>query len=163
MQELSIIAAVARNLAIGYRNRLIYWLPNDLKRFKSLTVGNTLIMGSNTFRSLPKGALPHRRNIVLSRQCSDFPGAECFSSLTEALLHCSVEEKVFIIGGESLYRQALPLATHLYLTEVDDTPSQADAFFPSWDKSSWILQNMVACPKDERHDFSYCFADYKRK
>ena len=84
---ISIIAAVAKNRAIGYENKLIYWLPNDLKRFKALTTGHTIIMGRNTFLSLPKGALPNRRNIVLSRSTKDFPGCDVYSSLEEALKH----------------------------------------------------------------------------
>ena len=83
MYKVALIAAVAQNNAIGINNKLIYWLPNDLKRFKELTTGHTIIMGSNTFRSLPKGALPNRRNIVLSRKESDFAGAEHFTSLEE--------------------------------------------------------------------------------
>ena len=81
---ISIIAAVAKNRAIGYKNKLIYWLPNDLKRFKALTTGHTIIMGRNTFLSLPKGALPNRRNIVLSRTQKDFPGCDTYASLEEA-------------------------------------------------------------------------------
>ena len=98
--RISIIAAVAANRAIGYRNRLLYWLPNDLKRFKALTTGHTIIMGRRTFESLPKGALPNRRNIVLTRQTDLVcPGAECFASIEEALEHCSPTEDVYIIGG----------------------------------------------------------------
>ncbi len=82
--KLSIIAAVAENGAIGYKNQLVYWLPNDLKRFKTLTTGHTIIMGRRTFESLPKGALPNRRNIVLSRSQNEFPGCERFGSLREA-------------------------------------------------------------------------------
>ena len=82
---INIIAAVAKDRAIGFQNKLIYWLPNDLKRFKSLTTGHTLIMGRNTFLSLPKGALPNRRNIVLSRTATDFPGCDVYPSLEEAL------------------------------------------------------------------------------
>ena len=85
---LSIIVAVNRKLAIGFENRLIYRVPNDLKRFKALTTGHTIIMGRKTFDSLPKGALPNRRNIVLSRQELNIPGAECFHSLEEALKTC---------------------------------------------------------------------------
>ena len=81
---ISIIAAVAKNRAIGFQNKLIYWLPNDLKRFKQLTTGHTIIMGRNTFLSLPKGALPNRRNIVLSRSTSAFPGCDVYPSLEEA-------------------------------------------------------------------------------
>ena len=73
---ISIIAAVAKNMAIGHENKLLYWLPNDLKRFKSLTTGHTIIMGRKTFDSLPKGALPNRRNVVLSRSLTELPGAE---------------------------------------------------------------------------------------
>ena len=83
---LSIIAAVAENNAIGYQNKLIYWLPDDLKRFKTLTSGHTIIMGRNTFESLPKGALPNRRNIVLSKQENiSFTGAEHYKCLKDAL------------------------------------------------------------------------------
>lgn len=77
--NISIIVAIARNHGIGFENKLLYWLPNDLKRFKALTTGHTIIMGRKTFESLPKGALPNRRNIVLSRQeGAVFAGAECF-------------------------------------------------------------------------------------
>ena len=82
---INIIAAVAKNRAIGYKNKLIYWLPNDLKRFKALTTGHTIIMGRNTFLSLPKGALPNRRNIVLSRSVKSFEGCDVYPSLEEAL------------------------------------------------------------------------------
>lgn len=127
--QVNIIAAVARNRAIGYQNKLLYWLPNDLKRFKALTTRHTIIMGRRTYESLPKGALPNRRNIVLSRTIQVLPGCEIYPSLEEALSHCSNDEEVFIIGGASLYQQALPLANRLYLTEINDTPVAADAFF----------------------------------
>lgn len=128
---ISIIVAIARNRAIGFENHLLYRLPDDLKRFKALTTGHTIIMGRKTFESFPKGALPNRRNIVLSRnKAAVFPGAETFSSLQEALSHCKEEEEIFIIGGESVYQEALPLAQKIYLTEIEDTPQEADAFFP---------------------------------
>ena len=127
---ISIIAAVARNMAIGRGNELIYWLPNDLRRFKALTTGHTIIMGRRTFQSLPKGALPNRRNIVLTRSGKEFPGAETYSSLREALDSCLPSEEVFVIGGVTVYAEALPLADRLCLTEVDDEPEGADAFFP---------------------------------
>ena len=117
---LSIIAAINQKRGIGYQNKLLYWLPNDLKRFKALTTGHTIIMGRHTFESLPKGALPNRRNVVLSRQELHFEGAECFHTLADALHTCKEDEEVFIIGGATLYTEALPLADRLYLTEVDD-------------------------------------------
>ena len=92
MSKISIIAAVDRHMAIGFKNKLLFWLPNDLKRFKALTTGNTIIMGRKTFESLPKGALPNRRNIVLSSNpANSFPGAEVFTSLEAALLNCCEE------------------------------------------------------------------------
>ena len=78
---ITLIAAVARNRAIGLDNKLLYWLPEDMKRFKRLTTGHTIIMGRKTYESLPKGALPNRRNIVLSRQERELPGCECYTSL----------------------------------------------------------------------------------
>ena len=102
---ISVIVAIARNRAIGFENRLLYRLPDDLKRFKALTTGHTIIIGRKTFESFPKGALPNRRNIVLSKnKAAVFPGAETFSSLQEALSHCKEEEEIFIIGGESVYK-----------------------------------------------------------
>ena len=157
---ISLIAAVARNRAIGFQNKLLYWLPNDLKRFKSLTTGHTIIMGRRTFESLPKGALPNRRNIVLSRNCVQFPGAETFPSLEAALAACEADEEVFIIGGASVYEQALPFADRLCLTEIDDIPAQADAFFP--DYSDWTVASREQHEPDERHAFCYSFVDYIR-
>lgn len=100
---LHIIAAVARNRAIGLENKLLYWLPNDLKRFKALTTGHTIIMGRNTFLSLPKGALPNRRNVVLSRTVKEIPGCDVYATLDEALASCQPDEQVYIIGGASVY------------------------------------------------------------
>lgn len=156
---ISIIAAVARNRAIGYQNKLIYWLPNDLKRFKQLTTGHTIIMGRNTFLSLPKGALPNRRNIVLSRSKKAFPGCDVYPSLEEALLHCAPDEEVYIIGGASVYKQALPLADRLCLTEIDDTPAEADTFFPPYD--DWHETAREDYGTDERHASPYSFVDYE--
>ena len=158
---ISLIAAVAQNRAIGLDNKLLYWLPNDLKRFKSLTTGHTIVMGRRTFESLPKGALPNRRNIVLSRSRVQFPGAEVFPTLQAALVACRPDEEVFVIGGASVYRQALPLADRLCLTEIDDTPADADAFFP--DYSDWQKVWEEQHDTDERHAFRYRFVDYERR
>lgn len=163
MYKLALIAAIAKNNAIGHGNRLIYWLPNDLKRFKELTTGHTIIMGSNTFRSLPKGALPNRRNIVLSRKEKSFPGCETFSSLEEALANCTNEDIVYIIGGETLYKAALPIADILCLTEVDDTPAQADAFFPQFARNEWEIIEQEEHTADEKHGFKYSFTTYIRR
>ena len=113
---ISIIAAVAKNRAIGFENKLIYWLPNDLKRFKALTTGHTIVMGRKTFESLPKGALPNRRNVVLTRTTKELPGCDVYPSLEEALKSCKPDEDIYIIGGARVYEQALPFADRLCLT-----------------------------------------------
>ena len=157
---INIIAAVARNRAIGHENKLIYWLPNDLKRFKALTTGHTIIMGRRTFLSLPKGALPNRRNVVLSRTATTFPGCETFPSLDEALAACRDDEDVYIIGGASVYAEAIGRADRLCLTEIDDTPAAADTFFPLYD--GWRETQREDHETDERHAFRYAFVDYER-
>ena len=159
---ISIIAAVAKDRAIGYKNKLIYWLPNDLKRFKALTTGHTIIMGRNTFLSLPKGALPNRRNIVLSRSAKAFEGCDVYASLEEALQHCAKDEDVYIIGGASVYQQALPIADRLCLTEIDDTPAEADTFFPPY-ADEWRESAREDHDSDEKHAYRYSFVDYIRR
>ena len=154
------IAAVAKNRAIGFQNKLLYWLPNDLKRFKALTTGHTIVMGRKTYDSLPKGALPNRRNVVLSKSVNELPGCEVFTSLQAALESCQPDEDVYIIGGESVYTEALPIAERLCLTEVDDTPAEADAFFPPYD--DWHETVREAHETDEKHAFRYAFVDYER-
>ena len=164
MPYVSIIVAIAQNNAIGKDNQLLYYLPNDLKRFKQLTTGHTIIMGRKTFDSLPKGALPNRRNIVLSRNKRlTFPGAERFSSLQEALENCNDDEQVFIIGGASVYREALPLADRLCITHIEAMPDEADVFFPKIDYNEWEEKIREPHPIDERHTVPYIFVDYERK
>ncbi len=158
--QVIIIAAVAKNRAIGFQGKLLYWLPNDLKRFRSLTTNHTIIMGRKTFESLPKGALPLRRNIVLSKEKRNFPQCESYSSLEDALKACRKDEKVFIIGGESLYRQSIGIADKLCLTLIDDTPKEADTFFPEYD--DWKEVKKEEFSKDEKHAYSYSFIDYER-
>ncbi|MBQ8500844.1 MAG: dihydrofolate reductase [Bacteroides sp.] len=161
---ISIIAAVDRRMAIGFENRLLFWLPNDLKRFKALTTGNTIVMGRKTFDSLPKGALPNRRNIVISRQTDLVcPGAEVFPSLEAALKACQPEEHVYIIGGASVYRQAFSLADELCLTEIDAEAPQADAYFPEVSADVWQEKSRDAHPVDEKHPCPYAFVDYCRR
>lgn len=158
--RINIIAAVAKNRAIGYRNKLIYWLPNDLKRFKALTTSHTIIMGRKTFESLPKGALPNRRNIVLSHRNTAFPGCDTYSSLEEAIRHCSEEEDIYIIGGASVYEQAIGIADRLCLTEVDNIPEYADTYFPPYE--GWRKIQSEEHTTDEKHSFNYAFVDYIR-
>ncbi len=170
---ISIIVAIAENRAIGLKNELIYWLPNDMKRFRKLTTGNTIVMGRKTFESLPKGALPNRRNIVVSRSAAKdaFAGTECYGSLEEALQAArsgydyegNHSEDVYIIGGASIYEQAIGLADRLCLTCVHDTPTEADTFFPEIDQTVWKETEREDHEKDEKHEQSYSFVDMIRR
>ena len=161
MSKISIIAAVDRRMAIGFENKLLFWLPNDLKRFKALTTGNTILMGRKTFESLPKGALPNRRNIVLSSNpATECPGAEVFPSLEAALQSCKEEEHIYIIGGASIYQQALSFADELCLTEIDDMTPEADAYFPEVSPEMWQEKSREAHPAEEKHLCYYAFVDY---
>lgn len=164
LENLSIIVAVAKNGAIGRDNQLLYHLPNDLKHFKELTTGHTIIMGRKTFESLPKGALPNRRNIVLSRQEGlHFENAECYRSLEDALMQCDYTEDIYIIGGAELYKQTIGLASRIHLTLIDDTPQDADAFFPTLNQEEWMETNRETHPADEKHAHAYTFIDYTRR
>lgn len=161
---LTIICAVAQNGAIGYKNRLLYHLSADLKRFKALTTGHTIIMGRRTFESLPKGALPNRRNIVLTHdktfQASDI---ETFSSLLSALESAKSDEEIFIIGGAGVYAEAVPLSDRLCLTEIQATPDNADVFFPKIDKAEWKEVLREHHDADERNAKPFDFTEYIRK
>ena len=158
---LSIIACISQtNRAIGYQNRLLYHIKSDLTRFRELTTGHTIIMGRKTYESLPNGALPHRRNIVVSRSMKEMEGCEVYPNLDAALKAAESPQEIFIIGGESIYRQSLPAAHKLYLTVVDDAPQQADAFFPEINPEEWEL-----IEKEMRNEngLSFSFLTYLKK
>lgn len=160
VMQIHIIAAVARNRAIGYQNQLLYYLPEDLKRFKKITSGHTIIMGLNTYKSLPNGALPNRRNIVLARSVSQLEGCECHDSIDKALAACCNEEDIYIIGGQSIYRLFIEKADTLLLTEINDTPEKADTFFPEYD--NWKECEREHHEKDEKHKYDFDFVTYRR-
>lgn len=135
---LSVIVAIADNNAIGKDNKLLWHLPEDLKRFKRLTTGHRLIMGRNTFLSLPNGPLPNRINTVITNiPDENFEGCEMARSVEEALGLCKEGEESFVIGGGMIYRQFLPVAHRLYLTRVHKS-YEADTFFPEIDFSNWV-------------------------
>lgn len=158
---LSLIAAVDQRGAIGYRNHLLFHLAEDLHHFKALTLGHTIIMGRKTYDSLPHGALPQRRNIVLSKQLKHLKDAECYASIEAALAECQTDDEVFVIGGAEVYHAFLPLAHRLYLTEVNAEAMEADAFFPSFDKEKWLLKNLSFPQKPSA--IGFCFAEYHRR
>ena len=127
MTDITIIVAATRDMAIGNRGDLLYHISDDLKRFKSLTMGHPIIMGRKTFESFPKGALPGRRNIVVTRNISyTAPGIETASSVDDAVKMCEGAERAFIIGGGEIYRQALPVADCIELTLIDAERPDAD-------------------------------------
>ena len=137
LNNISIIVAVAKNRAIGKDNLLLWHLSDDLKRFKKLTTGHTLIMGRNTFLSLPNGALPNRRHIVITDRVDEaFDGCEMARSIEEAIKLAGKDEECFVIGGGMVYAQFLPMAGKLYLTQVHES-FEADTFFPEIDFSQW--------------------------
>lgn len=151
---ISIVVAIAENGAIGYKNDLLWHLPADLKRFKEMTTGHSIIMGSRTFRSLPKGALPNRRNIVLSRTQQDFPGAEWAASPEVALELVGEEAEAFVIGGAQVYEQMLPFTDKIYLTRVHANFPEADTFFPELDMSEWVELSRTEYPADEKNRYA---------
>lgn len=135
--RLSMIAVVAADGAIGKNNDLLWHLPGDLRHFKQLTTGGAVIMGRKTWESLPKKPLPGRLNIVVTRDAGySAPGVSVCTSIEEAIDQAR-DYSSFIIGGGEIYRQALPFASRLYLTEVEDTVEDADTYFPAFDKSQW--------------------------
>ena len=159
MIMITIIAAIDSNRALGFQGNLLFRLPNDMKRFRLLTTGHTVIMGRKTFESLPKGALPNRTNFIVSSSISQLPGCQVFKSLTEAI--SASDGDVYIIGGASIYEQAMPFADKLCLTEVKAVAPQADCFFPSY-REGWREVWRESHPSDDRHAQSYDFADYVR-
>ena len=161
-RNISIIVAIAENFAIGKNNDLLFHLPNDLKRFKQITLGKPVVMGRNTLLSLPNGPLKNRRNIVISDIPGDsFDGCEMTTSIEGAIDLVKNEEESFIIGGGMIYRQFYPLAGKLYLTLVHK-PFDADIFFPDIDFNDWIVESREDF-YDEKNDFNYSYLNLNRK
>jgi len=161
-KNISIIVAIAENFAIGKNNDLLFYLPNDLKRFKQITSGHTIIMGRNTLLSLPKWPLPNRRHIVITDKKDDvFPGCETVFSIDEAIEKVKNEDEAFIIGGGMIYHQFYPLAGKLYLTLVHK-PFEADVYFPEIDYTEW-KEDKREDFFDEKNEFNYSYLDLKRK
>jgi len=160
---ISIIVAVAENMAIGKNNDLLWHISEDLKLFKKLTTGHTVIMGKRTFESLPRRPLPNRRNLVITDVPGEqIPGCTMAYSLNEAISKCNPAEENFIIGGASIYRQFLPIAGRLYLTKVYKS-FDGDVYFPIIDWSSWKLVYHEDFPPDANNDFAYSYQIYDRQ
>lgn len=160
MKNISIIACVGKNLELGKNNDLIWHLPNDLKYFRKVTSGKTVIMGRRTFESLP-GILPKRRNIVLQMPDeSKIDGVEIFNDIPSILETVKDEDEAFIIGGASIYKQFLEYADKLYLTEVNEKCQDAEVYFPKFDKRKY-KKNIVG--KNEDNGVKYNFVLYERR
>ncbi len=162
--KVSIIAIVARNGAIGRDGDQPFHISEDFRRFKALTLGHPIIMGRKTFEALPKGALPGRRNIVISRNAQwNAPNTERASSIEEAIAMCNDIDEIFIIGGGLIYSQTMPLCDCLYITEVDADVTDADTFFPEINSSEWQPIESSDYAIDPRSSTPYHFTTYSRK
>lgn len=161
---LSIIVALAENNAIGKNNDLIWYLSDDLKRFKRLTTGHTILMGRKTYDSLPNGALPKRENVVITRdEKLELPNCIMLHSIEEAIeKYAHSEEEVFVIGGGSIYERLLPYAKKLYLTKVH-AKFDADVFFPEIKEEDWFVLAEEHHQKGEKNEFDFSFVDWVRK
>jgi dihydrofolate reductase len=136
---ISIIVAIGDNGEIGRSGDMIWHVSEDLKRFKAITTGHTVVMGRKTWESLPKRPLPNRRNIVISRNADyEAPGAEVYTSLDDAIDAAVADAEIFIMGGGEIYKQTLPRATRLYLTRIHATAQDADTFFPQISDLAWM-------------------------
>jgi dihydrofolate reductase len=156
------IAAASENNALGKNNELVWHLPNDFKRFKTLTSGHHIIMGRKTFESFPK-PLPNRTHIVISRQESYKPeGCIVVNSLEKAIEICPKDEETYIIGGGEIYNLGISFSDKIELTRVHHN-FEADAFFPEIDTNNWELELSEFNPKDDKHLFDYTYQTYVRK
>jgi len=160
---ISIIAAVSEDWGIGKDNELLWNISEDLKRFKRLTTGNTVIMGKKTWESLPRRPLPGRKNIVLTddpKECIDC--SVTAYSIEDALSKCEKGEEIFIIGGGSVYRQFMPLADRLYITHVHKL-APADVYFPEIDLKIWQISEREEHVTGETSNIPYTYTIYERK
>ncbi len=160
---ISIIVALAENNAIGKNNDLLWHIPGDLRRFKKITKGHTVIMGKRTFESLPRRPLPERRNIVITDVPGELiDGCEMAYSIKDAMDLCDPADENFIIGGASVYRQFLPLADRLYVTRVNKS-FDGDVFFPEINKNLWILTSRDPGETEPGLDFTFTYEIYDRQ
>jgi len=160
--NISLIAALDRRRAIGRNNALPWRLPDDLRRFKALTLGKPVLMGSNTARSLGR-ALPGRHNLVLTRSGQvPFAGMSAFETLDTVLAAAADTPELCVIGGAQIYTLTLPLANRLYLTHVDTVVDHADTWFPEFSPANWQEIAHITHPADAQHPFAFSFVEYQR-
>jgi len=156
----AIIVAIGENNAIGKNNQLLWHMPKDLKHFKDVTSGRTIIMGRKTFDSVGK-PLPRRRNIVVTRQDITIPGCEVVKSIEDGLALCKGEDEVFIGGGAEIYQLAMHLTDRMYLTIIHQN-FDADTFFPEIDYKQWKETAREDYQPDEKNPYPYSFITLER-
>ena len=162
-KKLSAIVAIDQSGAIGKDGQLLCHLPADLKHFKNITMGHSIIMGRKTFESFPKGSLPGRQNIVVTRSSTFNPeGVTVAHSIDEAIRAAEMPGEVFIIGGANIYEQAIDQCDTLHLTRLHATFDEADAFFPPIDNEDWITCENEDHQADEKNPIAYTFSTLKR-
>lgn len=161
--KISLIVAVAEDRAIGDKGNLLWHLSSDLKRFKAITTGHTIIMGRKTYDSLPNGALPNRRNIVISRQLKSLKDAEVYSDIDEALKATSDKDIVYIIGGGEIYKKTFPRADELHITLVHKSYPEADTRFPEWKLTDWNILKQEQIGQDEKNELDSIYYHLTRK
>jgi dihydrofolate reductase len=161
--KISIIVAVDKNNGIGRNGDQLAYISGDLKRFKALTTGHAIIMGRKTFEALPKGALPNRRNVVITRRKDYKPeGCDVYNSIEDALKSSSGNEELFVIGGGEIYKAFLPYADKIYFTLIDHEFDGVDTFFPGIDKSDWKVLEEEGSFTDEKSGLSYKYLTLER-
>jgi len=156
----SIVVAISKNHVIGKDNKLLWYLPNDLKHFKEITTGHTVIMGRKTYESVGK-PLPNRRNIIITRQNIKMEGCEVVNSIQSALALCVAEAEVFIVGGAEIYRQGLHLTNRIYLTIVHQQ-FEGDSYFPEIEPNEWKETAREDHWPDAKNAIAYSFITFDR-
>lgn len=156
----TIVVAIAENYAIGKNNQLLWHMPADLKHFKNITTGHTVIMGRKTYDSVGK-PLPNRRNIIVTRQDIKIEGCEVVKSIEDALALCANEDEVFIVGGAEIYKLAMSKTDRIYLTIIHHS-FDADTLFPEIDYMEWKETAREDHRPDERNKFPYSFITLER-
>ena len=160
--KISLIVALAQNRVIGINGQMPWHLSADLKKFRQITTGHSILMGRKTYESIGR-PLPNRRNIVISRNADyKIDGCEVFSDIQQALNHCQKETEIFIIGGAAFYETMLPKADFLYLTEIDKS-FEGDTYFPDINKNEWQEIERLEITNDESVDFNYRFLKLQRR
>lgn len=160
----SIIVAIDENSAIGRCGDQLAYISDDLKRFKQLTTGHTIVMGRKTFMALPKGALPNRRNIVMSHISGlTLPGCEVAASVDDVITMCTDNSDVFIIGGGEIYKLFFQIADSIYLTQIHHVFDDCDTFFPKIDEDKWVTEINEGPFNDHKNGFNYSYKLLKRR